>query len=87
MSQETPVSIIVPTWNGLEYIGDCLASLLAQDYPDFEVIVVDNASSDGTPEWIAERFPAIRLIRNERNLGFAGGNNLALRFGYWIVRD
>jgi GT2 family glycosyltransferase len=78
VSQETPVSIIVPTWNGLEYIGDCLASLLAQDYPDFEVIVVDNASSDGTPEWIAERFPAIRLIRNERNLGFAGGANVGL---------
>jgi GT2 family glycosyltransferase len=78
VSQEAFVSIIVPTWNGLEYIGDCLASLLAQDYTDFEVFAVDNASTDGTPEWIAERFPAVRLIRNERNLGFAGAANVGL---------
>jgi GT2 family glycosyltransferase len=72
-------SIIVPTWNGIEYIEDCLDSLLAQDYPEFEVIIVDNASSDGTPEWVAEHFPMITLVRNEQNLGFAGGVNVGLQ--------
>jgi GT2 family glycosyltransferase len=73
-----PVSVIVPTWNGQDYVVACLDSLLTQDYPEFEVIVVDNASSDGTPELVAERFPAVRLLRNERNLGFAGGANVGL---------
>ena len=74
-----PASIIIPAWNGKEYIDDCLNSLLAQDYPDFEVIVVDNGSSDGTPDWVAEHFPAVTLIRNKKNLGFAGGVNVGLR--------
>jgi GT2 family glycosyltransferase len=79
MSKNPLASIIILTWNGIEYIEDCLDSLLAQDYPEFEVIIVDNASSDGTPDWIVEHFPTIRLIRNERNLGFAAANNLGLQ--------
>ena len=77
--QVHPASIIIPTWNGKEYIDDCLNSLLAQDYPDFEVIVVDNGSSDATPDWVAEHFPTVTVIRRERNLGFAGGVNVGLR--------
>ncbi len=72
-------SVIIPAWNGKEYIDDCLNSLLAQDHPDFELIVVDNGSSDGTPDWVAEHFPAVTLIRNKKNLGFAGGVNVGLR--------
>ena len=77
--QVHPASIIIPAWNGKEYIDDCLNSLLAQDYPDFEVIVVDNGSSDGTPQYVAENFPTVPLIPNERNLGFAGAVNVGLR--------
>lgn len=79
MNQAPSASIIIPTWNGIAYIEDCLDSLLAQDYPEFEVIIVDNASSDGTPEWVAEHFPMVTLICNKRNLGFAGGVNAGLR--------
>ena len=75
----TLASIIVPTWNGADYIEDCLNSLVGQDYPDFEVVVVDNASSDGTPDWVAKHFPSVTLIREERNLGFAGGANVGLQ--------
>jgi GT2 family glycosyltransferase len=78
MNQMPKVSIIIPTWNGITYIQDCLNSLLDQAYPDFEVIVVDNASSDGTPDWVAKHYPQVILIRNERNLGFAGGVNVGL---------
>ena len=72
-------SVIVLTWNGKDYIQECLTAVLAQEHVDFEVLVVDNGSSDGTPDLVAEQFPQVRLIRNERNLGFAGGNNVGLR--------
>lgn len=79
IKEEPRASVIVLTWNGGDYIEACLASILAQDYGKFEVIVVDNGSSDGTPEFVSERFPEVRLIRNERNLGFAAGNNVGLQ--------
>jgi GT2 family glycosyltransferase len=80
MKQALPrVSIIVPTWNGRRYIDNCLNSLLRQAYPSLEVIVVDNASTDGTPQVIAEHFPTVKLIHNDRNLGFSGGVNVGLR--------
>jgi GT2 family glycosyltransferase len=72
-------SVIVLAWNGMEYLEGCLDAVLAQDYPDFEVIVVDNGSTDGSADFVAARYPQVRLIRNERNLGFAGGNNVGLR--------
>jgi GT2 family glycosyltransferase len=78
MNQMPQASIIIPTWNGRAFIEDCLNSLLSQDYPDFEVIVVDNASTDGTADFVAEKYPTVRLIRNERNLGFSGGVNIGL---------
>ena len=72
-------SVIILTWNGIEYLGACLRAVLAQDYPDFEVIVVDNGSVDGSPAFVAEHYPQVKLIYNERNLGFAIGNNVGLR--------
>ncbi|MFP4394351.1 MAG: glycosyltransferase family 2 protein [Anaerolineales bacterium] len=72
-------SVIILTWNGIDYIAACLDAVLAQDYADFEVIVVDNASSDGTADFVAAHYPQVQLIRNERNLGFAAGNNIGMR--------
>ena len=76
---KSKVSVIIPVWNGIKYLPDCLDALLAQDYPDFEVITVDNASTDGSADFIAENYPQVRLMRNERNLGFAGGCNVGIR--------
>jgi len=73
------VSVVILTFNGKEYIKDCQSSLLEQTYPNIEVIVVDNASQDGSPELIDEQFPAVNLIRNNSNLGFAAGNNMGIR--------
>lgn len=72
-------SVIIPLWNGRDYIERCLSTVLAQDYSALEVIVVDNASGDNSADLVAEKFPSVRLIRNKQNLGFAGGVNVGLR--------
>lgn len=71
------VSLIVISFNEIDKIGDCLNNLFAQTYPNYEVIVYDNASSDGTPEYIAQNFPQVRLSKGTENLGFGGANNEA----------
>lgn len=73
------VGIVVLNWNGLEDTLECIDSLVRSDYPNFHVIVVDNGSTDGSPEGILDRHPGVHLIRNGRNLGFAGGNNVGIR--------
>ena len=70
------VTIVIVNFNGMEVLPLCLEAVFRQDYPAFEVIVVDNASSDGSTAIVHERFPTVRLIRSPVNLGFAGGNNL-----------
>lgn len=74
-------TVVIVTWNRVAVLAECLASVEAQTLPrdHYDVVVVDNASDDGTGDLVAERFPDARLIRSERNLGFAGGANLALR--------
>ncbi len=72
-------SIIILVWNGMSYLEACLNAVLAQDYPNFEVIVVDNGSADGSADFVAEQYPQVRLIRNGRNMGFSAGNNIGLR--------
>jgi GT2 family glycosyltransferase len=76
------VSVVILAFNGKGYIKDCLSSVLAQSYPNIEVIVVDNASEDGTPELVAEQFPSVTLIKNSSNLGFAAGNNVGIRLAH-----
>lgn len=76
------VSVVIVTYRNREQIGDCLASVeasLADSGLASEIVVVDNASHDGTAELIASRFPQVRLIANERNRGFAAGVNQGIR--------
>jgi GT2 family glycosyltransferase/lipopolysaccharide/colanic/teichoic acid biosynthesis glycosyltransferase len=73
-----PVSVIVVTYNSMAVIGDCLRSLAGGAEVE-EVLVVDNASDDGGPEWIEREFPWVRVLRNERNVGYARGVNRGLR--------
>jgi GT2 family glycosyltransferase len=74
------VMIVVLNWNGLSDTLDCLMSLQRLDYPDCKVVVVDNGSVDGSVEVVRTRFPGIMLVENEENLGYAGGNNVGLRY-------
>jgi GT2 family glycosyltransferase len=73
------VSVIIVSWNARDYLLQCLASLTPETcrYP-MEIIVVDNASSDGSPEAVEIQFPHVRLVRSGANLGFARGNNLGV---------
>lgn len=73
------VSIIILNWNSYEVTLDCLLSLRKIDYPNFEIVLVDNGSVDGSAEKLLANAPEIRLIRNATNLGFAGGCNVGIR--------
>ncbi len=73
------ISVIVLNYNGKGFLNSCLSSLASQTYSDFEVIVVDNGSRDGSPEYVKENYPWVRLAKNDENLGFAGGTNVGIR--------
>ena len=70
------VSIIIPHWNGIDILSECLISLFKTKYDSYEVIVVDNASTDGSQSWVKNTYPQIKLIENKKNYGYAGGCNL-----------
>ncbi|MBI4212694.1 MAG: glycosyltransferase [Chloroflexi bacterium] len=74
-----PVAVVVVNWNGRRYLESCLAALSRQTYPNLQVVLVDNGSTDGSAELVESQFPGVRLIRNDRNLGFAAANNQAIR--------
>ena len=65
------VSIVVPNWNGMRFVGMCLDSLAQLDFEGHEVIVVDNGSRDGSREMIEEQYPWVRLLKMPDNMGFA----------------
>lgn len=74
------LSISIVNWNTKYLLRDCLKSIYENAKNiDFEIIVVDNASSDGSVEMVKSEFPYIKLIENQQNLGFAAANNQAIR--------
>lgn len=78
-------SVIIVTYNHKKYMRGCLSSVLSNN--PLEVIVIDNGSTDGTPEFIEENFPKVKVIRSPRNLGYSGGNNLGVEHakGEYVV--
>ncbi len=81
------ISVVIVNYNGKHHLERCLPSLAAQTCSSFEVIVVDNASSDGSVEWLRAEHPKVRLFCSPKNIGFAAGNNLGIRAarGEWIA--
>jgi len=73
------VSVIIPTWDGKAYLERCLPAVMAHTGLDCEVVVVDNHSQDGSVEWIGQHFPAVRVIRNEMNVGVAPAINQGIQ--------
>jgi GT2 family glycosyltransferase len=81
------VSITIVTWNSAQFLSDCFASLKEQDFSELEVVIVDNASSDGTRALLSEVESRWRVICNDSNVGFAAGQNQAIRAssGEWVL--
>lgn len=73
------VAIIILNWNGKEDTIECLESLKHITYLNYEILLVDNGSTDGSVECLRERYPEMVIIENEKNLGFAEGNNVGIR--------
>ena len=74
------ISVVILSWNDKKYLEDCIGSLaLANTLRSMEIIVVDNASTDGSPEMLLEKFPQVKIIRNSENVGFPRGNNIGMR--------
>jgi len=77
---KTPqISIIILNWNGKEITKDCLESLKKQNFKEYEIILVDNASTDDSSKYLKKKFPKIKLIQNKKNIGYAGGNNIGIK--------
>lgn len=70
------VSIVIVSYNSLNHLVRCFPSVIHLDYPDFEVILVDNHPSDGSAAWVKQHFPDVHVVNNPDNTGYAGGNNL-----------
>lgn len=72
------VAVLVLNYNGKRYLKACFDSLLKQDFKDFDIYLVDNNSSDGSVEFVKENFPQVKIIRFNKNLGFAEAYNRAI---------
>src|SRR3979411_1716683 len=81
------VSVLITTYNSARFLETCLESLRQQVYKPLEVIVIDNASSDGTRDLLVKAEPEVRVIYNDANVGFAAAQNQAARLanGSWLL--
>jgi hypothetical protein len=87
MKQFPKVNIVVLNYNGKDCLRQCLTSLFCLDYPNLEVVVVDNASDDGSLEAARLDFSRVTYIKNEQNLGFSAGNNVGIKYSLEKMAD
>lgn len=73
------VSIIIDNWDGKHFLKECLSSVFRQSYTNFEVILIDDASKDGSADYIKNNFPKSNLIENKKHVGFAIANNQGIK--------
>ena len=74
----TLVSVIIVNWNAKAYLKKCIESLLSQTFTDYEIILVDNASSDDSVSIVKNNYPQVKIIENKSNVGFAEANNIGI---------
>ncbi|MCH7763287.1 MAG: glycosyltransferase family 2 protein [Candidatus Marinimicrobia bacterium] len=81
------ISIIIPHWNGIDILSECLDSIKQSSFSEKEIIVVDNASTDGSQDWIKDNHSDIILVENDQNYGYAGGCNRGVNnaSGEWLL--
>jgi len=73
------ISVVIVNFNGVHFLANLLMSIEEQTVPPSEIIVVDNASSDGSADYLRVNFPKVMIVESQKNLGFAGGNNLGVK--------
>ncbi len=73
------ISVVILNWNGKDELYPCIQSVKRQTYPNMEILLVDNDSSDGSGPYVRSAFPDLRLIVNAENLGYGGGNNRGIQ--------
>jgi GT2 family glycosyltransferase len=78
MSTTPKVAIVILNWNGLKHLSKFLPSVMASEWDNLEIVVGDNASSDGSVRFLQSTFPSIKIIQNDANYGFTGGYNRVL---------
>ncbi|MEM9775015.1 MAG: glycosyltransferase family 2 protein [Chloroflexota bacterium] len=78
--QPHKVAVLIVAWNQIETTLECLKTVYSQSFEDYEVVLVDNGSDEGFQEEIKKGFPQITCLSSEKNLGFAGGNNIGLKY-------
>ncbi len=85
--QSPLISIIIPNWNGKKFLKVCLDSLKKQTFRDFETIIVDNGSEDGSIEYLEKNYEWVRIVALPENIGFAGGCNRGMEAaeGAWVL--
>ncbi len=73
------ITVVIPHYNGLQILDDCLNALFKNTFQDFDTLVIDNGSTDGSQQMVKEKYPRVTVIQNEKNLGYAGGCNQGIR--------
>ncbi|MDD4606799.1 MAG: glycosyltransferase family 2 protein [Patescibacteria group bacterium] len=76
----TKVAISLVTWNAVKYLPWCLDSVLNQTFKDYEILIIDNASTDGTVDFIRQNYPNLKVVVNKNNLGFSQAHNQAIHW-------
>lgn len=79
VQQMREVTVVIPNWNGMAYLENCLSSLRQQDFQGFETILIDNGSSDGSVDYVREKFPEVQIHRFPSNTGFCRAVNEGIR--------
>ncbi|MCI0475380.1 MAG: glycosyltransferase, partial [Anaerolineales bacterium] len=74
------VFVVTLNWNGKKWLEDCFTSVLALDYENFQVVMADNGSTDGSVEFVRQKFPAVQIVETGGNLGYARGLNVGLEY-------
>ena len=81
-SKYPKVIVLILSYNGKELLDDSVLTYLANDYQNFDVVVIDNGSSDGTKEYVENNYPKTKVIRIEKNRGYSGGFNFGLKYAF-----
>lgn len=76
------VIVLILSYNGKHLLEESISSYLSNDYQNFEVVVIDNGSSDGSKEWVEENYPDVFVLRTEKNLGYSGGFNFGMDYAF-----